>query len=596
MKLYKKSYKSKDVVELIFQISPFCTTLYVILSIIIAIISTAATTLTTAGFVDTAIDILQGEKNKSDIYLPLAMLMLVLGLNLTLNDVVSLVISYIRLQLQRKLDPVMVKIHASMDYKYIENDRVWGLISRVSTNPCEMIINGFSSYMIILIVILRIISVLVLIIKYVWWAPILVILFSIPTFWLSTRAGKKTYEASCDAEIFRRRTNYLDEVLTGRDCIEERSLFRYTSNISKLWKEQFDSGLILQLKVNAKQLLIAKGSSICLNSIIMFIGLILINPVLLGQLSAGMYMGIVGGVAALIYQMGWMMSGALQTKASVGEYMKDFTKYINMSKANEVLCEPDSEPINFSSIEFRNVRFKYPNSEEYIIDGLSFTLYNGQHYAFVGKNGSGKTTIIKLMTGLYTDYEGEILINGKELRTYSYSTLKALFSIVQQDFAKYYISLRENILFGDISGTDVHKRINQAVIYAGLEKTLANLKNGIDTPLGKIKVDGQDLSGGQWQRIAIARSLISRAPVKIFDEPTAALDPIAESQIYADYERLMAKKTTVFISHRLGSTKLADEILVIDDGIIIERGTHDELMNKRGKYFDMFEAQRSWYQ
>ena len=131
---------------------------------------------------------------------------------------------------------------------------------------------------------------------------------------------------------------------------------------------------------------------------------------------------------------------------------------------------------------------------------------------------------------------------------------------------------------------------------AGLDEVIHKLKNGLDTPLGKILKGGQDISGGQWQRVAIARSLASCAPIRILDEPTSALDPVSESNLYHDFEKLMEGKTTIFISHRLGSTKLADEILVIEKGKIIERGIHEELMAKKGSYAEMFEAQREWYQ
>ena len=173
--------------------------------------------------------------------------------------------------------------------------------------------------------------------------------------------------------------------------------------------------------------------------------------------------------------------------------------------------------------------------------------------------------------------------------------MKAMFSVVYQDFAKYYITLKENIVLGDVAGTDAGARVPAVAGLAGLDETVGELKYGMDTPLGKIKDGGQDLSGGQWQRIAIARSLISRAPVKMLDEPTAALDPISESRVYEEFEKLMRGKTTVFISHRLGSTKLADEILVIDGGKIIERGSHEALISAGGQYAEMFEAQRGWY-
>ena len=171
-----------------------------------------------------------------------------------------------------------------------------------------------------------------------------------------------------------------------------------------------------------------------------------------------------------------------------------------------------------------------------------------------------------------------------------------MFSVVYQDFAKYYVTLKDNVALGDIAGNDTDSRVPAAINQAGLDGTVQALERGIYTPLGKIKNGGQDISGGQWQRVAIARSLISRAPVKMLDEPTAALDPISESRIYEEFEKLMGGKTTVFISHRLGSTKLADEILVIDDGQIVERGTHDGLMSAGGRYAEMFESQRGWYQ
>jgi len=316
-------------------------------------------------------------------------------------------------------------------------------------------------------------------------------------------------------------------------------------------------------------------------------------------------MGIISAVFGMVQQLGWQLSGSLENIAKVREYMKDLTGFIQLSSSGESLTEPDNEPIEFKTLEFNNVSFQYPSGDRLILDELSFSLDAGKHYAFVGKNGAGKTTITKLLTGLYTEYDGEILINGKELREYPAGTIKAMFSVVYQDFAKYFVSLKENIILGDAAGiqekSDTSGRLTDTVIddttkKAGLSEIIKELKNGIDTPLGKILEDGQDISGGEWQRIAIARSLISRAPVKMLDEPTAALDPISESRVYSEFEKLMQDKTTVFISHRLGSTKLADEILVIDDGKIIERGTHDELMNEKGQYTEMFEAQRGWYQ
>ena len=596
MTLSKKQYKTLDVLRLTFQASPICAVIHILLTVIHAIMPTAAMALATANFVDTAMEILQGGRPHDDIYIPLILLLLVLGVFTTIGSVIQLVSSRIELNLQRKLKPAIVNIHAALDFKHIENAESWELISRVSRDPVKSIMDGFGGMMQMLQIVICVISVLVLIVSQVWWAAFIIIAFSTPMFWLSMRAGKKNYQAGRDAEKFNRRTEYLDEVLTGRENVDERTLFAYGDKVSNRYREQYEAGRLLQLKVTAKMFLITKGSAMILAMIALLVALTLISPVTTGQLSAGMFMGIVGAVFGMIQQLGWQMSNALEQTSKVGEYMKDITGFIELNEAEGALSEPDKEPIELKTLEFRNVRFKYPSGDKYVLDGLSFKLEHGFHYAFVGKNGAGKTTITKLLTGLYTEYEGEILVNGKELRTYSAGTVKALFSVVYQDFAKYYISLNDNIALGDIAGIDVDNSILDTAQIAGLNEIIAELKNGVDTPLGKIKEEGQDISGGEWQRVAIARSLINRAPIKMLDEPTAALDPISESRIYSEFEKLMQGKTTVFISHRLGSTKLADEILVIDDGRIIERGTHDGLMATSGQYAEMFESQRGWYQ
>ena len=596
MLLSKKNYKAFDAFLLVFKASPVCAALDVFLSsFLYAFLPTAATALTTANFVDTAIAILRGERAYNDIFLPLILLLLVLGLNTILDSFSALVYFRNTYNLQRKLKPEIVRKHAALNFKHIENAESWELISRVSRDPVQSILDGFAGITIFMRVIIAVVSFIILIVTQVWWAAIVIIVFSAPMFWLSIKAGKKNYQAGVAAEKFNRRTDYLGDVLIGRDNVDERTLFGYGNEINKRWYKQFETGRLLQLKVALKFYVINKGSALTLALVAFLIALTLIGPVISGALTPGMFMGIVGAVFGMIMHLGWQTANSLELLSRLGEYMKDLTAFLTLDETADILTEPDSDPLPFSALEFRDVRFKYPSGSRFILDGLSFTLQAGRHYAFVGKNGAGKTTITKLLTGLYSDYEGEILINGRELREYPAGALKALFSVVYQDFAKYYIPLKDNIILGDAAVNVADEKAAEAAKQAGLDETITALKNGMDTPLGKIIEGGQDISGGQWQRVAIARSLISRAPVKMLDEPTAALDPLSESRIYEEFEKLMRGKTTVFISHRLGSTKLADEILVIDDGKIIERGTHNELMKVKGQYTEMFEAQRGWY-
>lgn len=592
----KKPYKTFGVFRIMFQAAPFLVSLSILLVLLNGVMLTSVMALATARFLDTAIAILHDLQLKTDIYLPLVLLLITLGVSTTIGSIIALINARIEVELQRKLKPAMIQKYAALDFKHIENATSRELISRVSNDPVKIISDGFNAFKQILLIVISMVSVLILIVNQVWWAALVIIVFSIPMFWLSIRVGKKNYKAGVEAEKFIRYTGYLEEVLTGRDNVDERTLFGYSDEINRRWFHQYETARVLKLKVSLKNFFITKSSGMILSVVALLVALTLIGPVITKQMTAGMFMGIINSVFSLINILGWRLSNALENISRIREYMKDLTDFIALSETKSALEEPDSRPLDFQTLEFCNVRFKYPSGDRFILNGVSFKLVHGRHYAFVGKNGAGKTTITKLLTGLYNEYEGEILINGRELRTYHASTLKAMFSVVYQDFAKYYISLKENIALGDIARISTDSEIVKIATQAGLDETITELRNGINTPLGKIKDDGQDISGGQWQRVAIARSLLSRAPVKLLDEPTAALDPISESNVYKDFEELMKGKTTVFISHRLGSTKLADEILVIDNGIITERGSHNDLMNAHGLYAAMFETQRDWYQ
>ena len=593
MPLAKKEYKSYDALILALKASPVCTVLKFLLSVTQSIMQTAVMAVATANFVDTAAEILNNVRPQNDIYLPLVLLLAALGVVNTIGAVAKLAGARVSVKLQRKLKPSLVKVYAAFEYKHIENAESWELISRVTRDPVKSIMDGVDAFIQFIQIIVSVSSVFLLIVTQVWWAALIILAFSVPMFWVSLRAGKKNYQAECEAEKFNRRTDYLGEVLTGRDNVDERTLFDYSDEVNRKWQEQYEAGRKIQVKVTAKMFLITKGSSMILALISLLVALTLIGPVVHGQMTAGMFMGIISAVFGMIQKLGFQMSRSLENISRVGEYMKDLTAFVSLSEEKDALMEPDAEPIAIDLLEFRNVRFRYPSGDRYILDGLSFKLEAGRHYAFVGKNGAGKTTITKLLTGLYPEYEGEILINGTELREYSAGAVKAMFSVVYQDFAKYYIGMKDNIALGNIHTKGKER---EAAHLAGLDEAIDRLRDGIDTPLGKILKDGQDISGGQWQRVAIARSLISQAPVRILDEPTSALDPISESLLYSEFEKLMDGKTTVFISHRLGSTKLADEILVIDAGKVTERGTHEALMAQKGRYAEMFETQREWYQ
>ena len=248
------------------------------------------------------------------------------------------------------------------------------------------------------------------------------------------------------------------------------------------------------------------------------------------------------------------------------------------------------------TIVFENVSFAYPGTERKVIDNVNLTIRPGETVVLVGLNGAGKTTLLKLLTRLYDPTEGRILLDGVDIREFEPRALYDMFGIIFQDFGKYACTVSENIMFGEVNRPRDDKRIAEAVKAANAEEFIGALPEGLDTPLMRIfERSGIELSGGQWQKMAIARAFYSDSDILILDEPTAALDAIAEQEIYNQFEALRKDKTTIFVSHRLSSATTASKIVVLEYGKVIEEGTHKELMAQEGKYYKLFTTQAKHY-
>jgi ABC-type multidrug transport system fused ATPase/permease subunit len=296
-----------------------------------------------------------------------------------------------------------------------------------------------------------------------------------------------------------------------------------------------------------------------------------------------------------------------QFAASLNGLVEDFNQLtrfsLGFSEIREFLDYPDQAnhgpglplPEETFAIEFRNVSYRYAGSAEYTIKNLSFTIEKGEKLAIVGPNGAGKTTLVKLLCGLYTPTEGEILINGAPVNAYNREEYYTLFSAVFQDIFVLPQSIACNITASLEAEAD-RRRVLASAELAGLAQKLGELPDGIDTKLIRSVTDNAlDLSGGELQKLALARALYKNGKALILDEPTAALDPIAESHIYMEYNRMTQGHTSVFISHRLASTRFCDRIFFLDQGEVLECGSHDALMAEGGRYCEMFEVQSHYY-
>ncbi len=248
------------------------------------------------------------------------------------------------------------------------------------------------------------------------------------------------------------------------------------------------------------------------------------------------------------------------------------------------------------TIELKNVSFRYPGTQKDVLKNLNFTFHAGDTAALVGLNGAGKTTLIKLITRLYDPTEGQILLDGHDIKEYDLSALYRLYGIIFQDFGKYAETVSTNIHFGQADLIPDAHRIQNAAVSSGADSYIEQLPLQYDTPLTRFfEESGIELSIGQWQKLSIARAFYSDADILILDEPTASLDPMAEQEIYHQFDRLRKDKTSVFVSHRLSSATTADVVVVLENGEIVESGTHKELMELKGKYYALFTTQASRY-
>ncbi|MDR0451317.1 MAG: ABC transporter ATP-binding protein/permease [Treponema sp.] len=593
LKLTNRAFGLGDFITIPLACAPFHA-LYIGINNLLAALMPSALILAMARFVDTALLIFRGGADHAEIYTPLIMIIAVI-IYQNINGALSAFSGErLNLALAESFRAATVEKRARLEYRHIESNESWELINRVCKDPAGRIRGGFQNLLGIAGLVIQVSSVLAILFVQVWWAGLAVIVVSVPAFAVAFKGGKASYEADKEAEKFQRRADYLNGVLMGRENVEERSLFAYIATLKDVWRDRYETARKISLRVEIKYWLRIKGTGILVGLLSVVIAGILIVPLSSGELSAGMFIALVTGAFNLVQQLSWGLPWQMKELVSNREYMKDLGAFCALSEQEGALDDPAAGNFRFESLEFRDVSFKYPGTDRYILKGFSLRLEGARHYAVVGVNGAGKTTLTKLLTGLYGDYEGEVLLNGKSLKDYSQGELKGIFAVVYQDFAKYFISLAENISLGGEEGDK--ERMGEILNQIGLEEAVRELPRGMDTDLGKIREGGVDISGGQWQRLAIARALYRTSAVYILDEPTAALDPVAESEVYNMFGRISMGKPAIFITHRLGAARLADEIVVIDEGRVAELGSHIELMERGGIYAEMFESQRSWYQ
>ncbi|KWX75487.1 hypothetical protein AMQ84_17865 [Paenibacillus riograndensis] len=594
--LNSKDYKLFDLISIPFKIVPaqtIATIFYMLLDSLVP----AYQTLVIAFFINTATDIFNNRADFSEIYMPIGLIMAYLIVTHLFPSIMQIIETAGRNKLNVILKKEIVLKRARLEYKHIENNETWELVHRVCEDPVGFFMNGFNNVLSGINLLIGTISLLIIVMSSTFITGIVIMLVSIPLFYIAMKTGKENYTIGLEAQKIKRKYTYLADILSNRDYAEERSLFGYSPAISERYDKLYEKSYKIEKKIQIKSFINLKSGSI----VALLIGIVIVGLLLpslnKGELSIGLFISLVTAIFSLVQRMSWQLSYTMQQHARVKEYLKDFSEFSKLSeKENADDVPADVDNFMFHSLEFKSVSFKYPGAERNVLDKCSFKLLNGKNYAFVGENGAGKTTIIKLLVGMYDEYEGDILINDKNLRDYSFAELKGLISVVYQNFSKYALTVKDNIRLGNILKHDEEK-INRIISDMNLVGMIRELEFGVDTYIGKVKKNSKDISEGQWQRLAISRLLYSSSKINILDEPTAALDPLEESRLYEMFRDINLNRFTIYITHRLGAAKISDEILVVSEGHIAEQGSHEQLMQyKDGIYQNMFESQKSWYE
>ena len=408
----------------------------------------------------------------------------------------------------------------------------------------------------------------------------------------NAKKNKYYYKAGEDAAPMNRKFAYLAGLMYGFDYAKEIKV----GGLSDYITDKYDDNIVGFKKIFRtlyRHVFLLSGVS-SLTSVIQTFTLysVVAYSAIQKTISIGDFTMYISSISAASGCLLTIVSAMIDISKNT-KYATDMRLFFEMERKTEMGGILPDRSANNVDIEFRNVSFKYPRTERYVLRHISFTVHSGEKISIVGKNGSGKTTLIKLLLRLYEPTEGEILVGGKNITDYDYKAYLSLFAPVLQDYKIFAFSCKENI---ELNLEDNEERLMRAIHDSDLDEKISSLPNGVLTPVYKqFDENGVEFSGGENQKLAIARAIYKDAPIILLDEPTANLDPLAEYDIYTMIYHMLGNKTSFFVSHRLASGRFCDRIFVVDGGEIIADGPHDSIVKSCELYREMFEKQVQFY-
>jgi ABC-type multidrug transport system, ATPase and permease components len=390
-----------------------------------------------------------------------------------------------------------------------------------------------------------------------------------------------------------RKMNYILSIFTGGIFVKDVRLFgiqnEYFSKYNLMWNKWFKEKKENTFKRSRNVILQSILPEIGSAGILLYVGIEIIH----GRLTVGdysLYSGMIGQLITALFMIVLLISKIYDNNLRLLNY-NNFIQW-----ESKIMDTGNKIPVLPIEIQFVDVSFKYPGTEQYILKNVNFSISQNEKVALVGLNGAGKSTIIKLILRYYDTTEGRILVNGTDIKEYNLKEYRRHFSVMFQDYAGYAFSIKDNITISDLDNKEDNNKLKNAVNKSGAQFVADRFITGLDTYLTRqFEEEGKELSGGEWQKIALARTFFREGDIIILDEPSATLDPEAENQIFEKLAELCKDKGAIFISHRLSNVTIADRIIVLANGEIIEDGSHSELMSLKGKYAYLFNLQAEKY-